>query len=463
MLYSLLPPKAVENNKLITSSSDISSSNVNKSDFFDSNSDDTSSDTNNDDKTVHLLGNREGMLKILSEVFINNEKWQRQETCLIISHDIIQKALSVSLDDMNKKEWSEITLSSGLSFLLYDLRSYLYSASLHPMYEIRRMISQILPIIARATVIFQPETLLIEADFTPRSIDDNCDSLGKNKVGSKADIVVEYYDGIDIGCDEADSKAVVLCAWLAAVCKASQHIIELDMTGTVVLSNDKQFQQALEIYGIRTSIDEYPSEFDSSGFVWAMEISGRLSEENSKKDFSNGLKKVLIGGNQAAYSSLARSLSYVKKLLIIAVDLFWSRDGDSSNISANTDTGDPGDAHMKTTADDIKVKNLRKVLPRECVSCDYIDAAVLSAAVLQRIDPDPLNSHLIRKMNEIDKHKIENKVGNENINRAEGPLFLVLTNVITKVAREIADQQSSYSSGKMMSPGSSSTGIVTIF
>jgi hypothetical protein len=496
MLYNLLPFKAVEGYELGANHKDISNNNISRSESINKNGKNTSKHASNDDKIILLPGIKEGMLKIICKVFINNEKWQRQETSLIISYEIIQNSLSASLDDMSKKEWIECTLSNEILSLLHALRPYFYLAALHPMFEIRRMIGQILPIIARATILFQSETLLIEADFITQSIDDNGISCARFE--SDTSISTQSYDSVDMNEYNADSKAVVLCAWLAALCKAAQHIIELDMIDMVPTNN--KFQQSLKSYGIRTLTIGSVTECNASGFTWAMEISGRLSEENSKKEFSNGLESVLLGENGTAYMALARSLSYVKSLLSITVPLFWSRDGNNCNISNGNSSSDAG-SNMNNN---IQFKNLRKILPQECISCDFIDAAILSTALLLRMNPDHLDPNhpdsnhpdpnhpdpnhpdsnhpdsntdcqtfnligITTEVNEINKHEIENCDGNNNsdnidVNKIEGPLFLNLIKVITKVARDITEQQLSRNSSRMMSssksPAESSKGAI---
>jgi hypothetical protein len=247
---------------------------------------------------------------------------------------------------------------------------------------------------------------------------------------------------------------------------------------------NSKFQQALKAYGIRTLTIGSVGECNTSGFIWAKEISGRLSEENSKKEFSNGLEIVLLGENETAYLALARSLSYVKSLLSITVPLFWSTDGDNRDIS----NGDSSDA-VSDMNNNIQLKNLRKILPQECISCDFIDAAVLSTALLLRINPDHLDPNqpdsnhpdsntdnqtfnligITTEVNEINEHEIKNCDGNNNsdnkdVNKIEGPLFLNLIKVITKVARDITEQQLSRNSSRMMSssksPAESSKGTV---
>lgn len=485
MLYNLLPFKAAELYKLGANHNDISNNSISRSESINKKGKNTSKYTSNDDDIILLPGIKEGMLQIISKVFINNEKWQRQEASLIISYEIIQNSLSASLDDMSKKEWIECTLSNEILSLLHALRSYFYLAALHPMFEIRRMIGQILPIIARATILFQPETLLNEADFITQSIDDNGISCARFE--SDTSISTQSFDGADMNEFDADSKAVVLCAWLAALCKASQHIIELDMIDSV--PTNSKFQQALKSYGIRTLTIGSVGEYNTSGFIWAMEISGRLSEEISKKEFSNGLESVLLGENETAYLALARSLSYVKSLLSITVPLFWSTDGNNRTISI----GDSSDAGSDMN-NNIQFKNLRKILPQECISCDFIDAAVLSTALLLRINthhldpnqPDsnhPESYHLdsnrdsrtfnligiTTEVNEINEHEINSCDGNNNsdnidVSKIERPLFLNLIKVITKVARDITEQQLSRNSIRMMSssksPAESSKGTI---
>jgi hypothetical protein len=218
-----------------------------------------------------------------------------------------------------------------------------------------------------------------------------------------------------------------------------------------------------------------------------MEISGRLSEEISKKEFSNGLKSVLIGRNETAYLALARSLSYVKNLLHLIVPLFWSIDGNNSNSSnnysnnsnssnnsndSNNDNNDSCD--VGTINSNIKSKNLRKILPQGCISCDFIDATVLSTALLLRMNqpdhPDPIHPDPIHpdSNHPNSKHLDPNHLDSNNnsngidIYKTEGPLFLNLIKMITKVAKDITEQQLSLNSSRRMSIASHSVGIVIL-
>ena len=116
-----------------------------------------------------------------------------------------------------------------------------------------------------------------------------------------------------------DCRAVILNAWISALCKAAEHIIELD-----IMRTNSNFQLALQRKNI---INSNNTSDQSTGYMmtsWAIEMNGRLSEENSMKEYSEALKLILHGGSINAYDVLAESLFCVKNILFELLGLLWS-------------------------------------------------------------------------------------------------------------------------------------------
>ena len=316
-------------------------------------------------------GSRGGLLSLISSAVLDNRKWERQEVCLIISEEILHKVLLDALSQMSLMTWNRVLLSEPLHILLASARTSSCSSFLHSMFEIRRMHGQILPAIARATIIFQPDLLLDELKCgDTRSVDErDATGLGSLLLPSQG------LEGRETEKGGLDCRAIVFCVWVSSLCNAAEHICELDPTHSCAA-----FQDALSQKHVSSAVS-----FESGGGIsWAMDVAGRHSEEMSKKQYAAALKSVLCGGNVRAYAALSISLSCVKALLIETFHLFWSTeflspDGSSSSSSSSSSCGRSS------------YLNLRKVLLPQTISCDFIDAAALSAALLLKLDPETLN------------------------------------------------------------------------
>ena len=168
----------------------------------------------------------------------------------------------------------------------------------------------------------------------------------------------------------------------------------------------------------------------TGGFMtpWAMEMSGRLSEEHSKKEYSEALKLILNGGSAEAFNNLADSLLCVKKVLCELLGCFWSfeyidcdnmnlkrneniNNGDSNNKNNNNNNNNSSNNNINdnnnNNDNDNNDKNdqrhtfddMRKVLIPQTISCDFIDAAALSASFLQKIDIEMFQKIILRNTN----------------------------------------------------------------
>ena len=499
----------------------------------------------NNKKSIYTVGSKEQILQIISISILDNKKWQRQEISLIISEEIINKKLSEYMNEMKNKNWERKKLSKSFHNLLLCTRSSSSFYFLHPMFEIRRMHGQILPIISRATIFFQPDYLINELiscnnisnnmndnefdrnDFHGLSLlvvplhlldsilsssscsinnhiditDKNCndkdinysDNNNDNNSNNNDNNDNNNNDNIDTNNNDnnnsyilnltlnGDCRAVILNAWISALCKAAEHIIELDIIGT-----NSNFQLALQRKNI---INPNNTSLQSTGYImtsWAIEMNGRLSEENSMKEYSEALKLILYGGSKHAYDVLAESLFCVKNILFQFLGLFWSyefvnddhvrmKENDNaknsifrdwrtdSMVSKSTAAGEndqcrndnkivDDDKNMINNSDNINdnslinddndnidndiindnyninMKNniiirkkkkypfseMRKIHIPESISCDFIDAAALSASFLQKIDNEMFQEILMK--NE-ENFSFENDENHININK----------------------------------------------
>jgi hypothetical protein len=318
-------------------------------------------------------GSRGGLLSIISSAVLDNRKWQRQEVCLIISEEILHKVLLDALTQMSLMTWESVLLSEPLHILLASARTSSCSSFLHSMFEIRRMHGQILPAIARATIIFQPDLLLDELKCGDTQSVEELDATGLGSLLLPS-TGLEGRESEKIGMD---CRAIVFCVWVASLCNAAEHICELDPTYSC-----QAFQEALAQRHVSSA-----GSFDGGGGIsWAMDVAGRHSEEMSKKQYSAALKTVLCGGNVRAYAALSSSLSCVKALLIETFHLFWSTDFiNVDGTSCSSSSSGRRSSYL----------NLRKVLLPHTISCDFIDAAALSAALLLKLNPETLNPNAV--------------------------------------------------------------------
>ena len=468
----------------------------------------------------YLVDSRGGMLGIISNALIDKRQWQRQEVSLIVSEDIIQTILFAALEDMGQKSWKGFTLSDCENTLIASCRESSWVSLLHPMFEVRRMHGQILPTVARASILFQPDMLVEEF------ISSNRNTMNGLTVPAGLSYLISTSNNDNVGdeCDEdrGDCRPVVLCAWIACLCNAAEHIIELD-TGS-----SSHFQEAL----LRSKIDRITVDSPPTPYAfWAMDVLGRLSEEVSKKRYSSGLKGVLYGENLSAYTALATSLSSVRNILGEVVQLLWSprfdkkcidssssgsnsssssssnssngnsngnssgnsnskgnSNGNNSNSNSSSSSGSDNSNSSGISIDGTHIFiSAKKLLLSDAISCDFIDAAVLSAALLQKLDHDKFSSiiaHTLQSLSGVplkrstDKAQASSDVStvhvrrksfddsNNDINRYRVseekhsilPVFLICMRAIMKSAKDqyaLHSHSHSHSNSHSMSRGSS--------
>ena len=145
-------------------------------------------------KKNFIMGSKEQILEIISISILDNKKWQRQEIGLIISEEIINKKLLEYLNEMKNKNWERKKISKSFNNLLICTRSSSCLYFLHTMFEIRRMHGQILPIITRASILFQPDYLLNELTSCNNVLNNmNNDKFNSNNIHGLSFLVMPIH------------------------------------------------------------------------------------------------------------------------------------------------------------------------------------------------------------------------------------------------------------------------------
>ena len=201
-------------------------------------------------------------------------QWPHFEICLLVSEELIKyvtfrglvtaagnaEVAGSSQRELNKPDDHSNNLSVGngpdaqFNDFLNSVRSSLACYILHPRYEVRRMSSQLVPALARATpVLFGPGDVAIVT--LPALLDTPL--ISSSSEGSNSSIPLPS------GFDEC-----VTFMWVAHAFKSVQHLIETLST----VSESK----------------------------WIMDLAERLQEEDTKSSFHRALQAV------AAASGLAR-------------------------------------------------------------------------------------------------------------------------------------------------------------
>lgn len=223
---------------------------------------------------------KDGVLNMLQECVIHcinedhKDHWKILETCLIISEDVITYEMQSFFNALKSNDGKEVHISSSLLQVLSCLRRSLPFTILNSQFELRRMGSQLLPTLARATLLFDVQNIFDE-------------ELIKNR-------------NEDTHSKKALLTACVWCGWTSEITKAIQYLLEYFVP-------EDQYTVALKKY----------SSFSSVGLgIWANKVRGRLNEEETRLSYNSGLQDVKNCGNY--HSSLtAIMIQSMKRLSLL--------------------------------------------------------------------------------------------------------------------------------------------------
>jgi hypothetical protein len=215
-----------------------------------------------------------GRLKALSNYRADDgdQSWLELEACLLISEGLLKRridsaftapALVFGTGNGSGSGSDQINSSSSSSNHLLQYYVALHAALpgciLNPAFEIKRAATQVLPLLARLLCMLSPEAVFTGPLF-------NCN-------GSANDNDHDGGDGAHSATSPSALMAVYGFYWLSEVTKASQHMRE------VVLQQQQPQSQP----------QSQPQP------MWAMEVAGRLGEEESKLRFRQGLCALVAG------------------------------------------------------------------------------------------------------------------------------------------------------------------------
>jgi hypothetical protein len=310
----------------------------------------------------------------------NDNSWQLIEVCLLVTEEFIQGLINDSLQDTNYVKFDKLSIS--FQKLLSSIRKFLSNILLHNKFEIRRMGTQLLPTLARATILFDTEGITDSNIWKDLLVFDN----DNNNIFTS----INNFN-ISTGDNNSNiftiSKKSVGYAWASEISKAIQHLVELSHIDNSISSIDnleiKHNLSDLDIEDINlSSINDTNSntnnDIKSIDFPhWAMKIRGRLLEEELKVLFHNGLKQLINSNNDLAINELNNILkkSILKLYNLAEITIFVEQI--PVNISKNENNG---------------------FITPLFLSADYIESILLILAVLL-----PINKH----NNDIDLFNID--------------------------------------------------------
>jgi hypothetical protein len=227
------------------------------------------------------------VIHCISEV--HQDHWKILETCLIISEDVITYEIQSFFNSLKSNEGKEVQVSQSILEVLSCLRKSLPLTILNSQFELRRMGSQLLPTLARATLLFDVQNIFDEELINDKNGDGNLNN------------------GLLTAC--------VWCGWTAEITKAIQYILEYFVP-------EEKYTESLQKYS--------SSSFIGLG-IWANKVRGRLNEEETRLSYNSGLQDVKNCGNfnsslTAIMMQSMKRLSLLNKKVIACSQRLYSVD-----------------------------------------------------------------------------------------------------------------------------------------
>jgi hypothetical protein len=227
---------------------------------------------------------QDSLLIVLQEIIVHcineNDKdhWKILETCLIISEDVITSEMQFFFNALktNNGNGKEILQTTSLLNVLKCLRRSMPFTILNSQFELRRMGSQLLPTLARATILFDVQNIFDEELIKAMS-------------------------------ENASSKKILLtscvwCGWTSEITKAIQYLLEYFVP-------PDNYSLALKTC---TPLKEI---FMSTGLgIWANKVRGRLNEEETRLSYNSGLQDVKNSGNVSLNDIMINSMKRLSLL-----------------------------------------------------------------------------------------------------------------------------------------------------
>lgn len=269
-------------------------------------------------------------------------KWEHLEACLIVAEEFLRDTITSHLVNMKDGVCDNAEyISASLRQLLAGLRLALPTILLHSQFEIRRMATQLLPSLTRATILFDAHRLLDEClcrialHRTEKSMIVSCASDNKNSNNNSNEdsedisylphhnkgIINQYTSYV-----EDSMRTAVEYAWIAEIAKATQHILEVFHPDFAEPSGLVQLKAGVGVGGVGGGVGGGGEDVSLIGncgvnLLWSMKTRGRLGEEEAKVAFNTGLKdlEASISSNNQNRSRASASAS-IGECLSLALD-----------------------------------------------------------------------------------------------------------------------------------------------
>lgn len=291
-------------------------------------------------------------------------EWGSLEASVLVAEEVIRTHFMLLLGVMRKEG---LHSEAGQCVLLP--RSFLMTAQdclpaclLHVKFEVRRVASQLLPTLARYLVLFEREILYRDDAPWVRAACKTSSYTTSNPTRSDLEHPL--------------LQLMVAFAWTAEVAKAQQHVAE-------ALAATASHLSAIDAADIAQS-DEFPQ----PPLCWALEVRGRLAEDEAKQRFHAEVRQLLTGShavkNMAHLKIACATVRADTVRLVSCLADAWRR--------TVKQAVDPCPAHAATEG--ATVFQLPVVAPAKVsqpapylVSADFIEATALACAILLDMGP----------------------------------------------------------------------------
>jgi len=326
-----------------------------------------------------------------------NPSWTRLEACVLVAEEVLSSHLNMLLQVMRTDGPSSADLKR-----LRLPKSFCDAAQkaiplclLHSKFEIRRVGSQLLPTLARYLTLFErellfqentPWVLLVDKTRWPAAWKEPCPTSAAQ--------------------EEHVRQLLVAFAWTAEIAKAQQHVAEAliqtnNFIGTsagIGIGMNQSFPEvpfvsggvylAPEAEGINEGLQ------DQQPLFWALEVRGRLMQDEAKHRFHGELQLVLSGSRarecaKQLNSTVLQIRLDIVRLVSCLVDT-WRNVSERHTDSSFNNT--PQDASPKEVSSVFRAPSRAPgksdpIRPPLLISADFVEATALACALLLDMGP----------------------------------------------------------------------------
>ena len=319
--------------------------------------------------------------------------WTRLEACVLVAEEVFSAHLNMLLQTLREEGPSSTALNRVLlpQCFCRAAQATIPLCLLHSKFEIRRVGSQLLPTLARYLTLFErellfeentPWVLLVDKVRWPAAWRESCPAAAAH--------------------EEHIRQLLVALAWTAETAKAQQHIAEAliqtnNYLGSYVGIGLSQYNTEAPavsggVYSAREGSKEEVQ--DQQPLFWALEVRGRLMQDEAKHRFHSELQHVLTGGHAKECAKQLNSTLLMVRLDIVRLvsclaDTWRSvsdRHTDATLSDAPPDYASPDVSSVFRAPATAPGKGdpLRSPF---VISADYVEATALACALLLDMGP----------------------------------------------------------------------------